>query len=831
MNFLQQTKLTREEWNNLEKPINNDKEKIILKMIDEGYNEHNIVVNTYKCLQHYLKIDKQHDITVFDLLLKELFEKSNKNNIFEIKVQDIINKLSTTKNKNKNMNKKDKIKLESSIKRFKNDKKQTEIIEFIIISIFKTLAKIIIKDNKKYSTHKNFGTSIYNLQKIHDFYHEDINNVIKSLMETIIQKFIHTVEYKKVLKYISNYVEHNEIMNYKKMNLYEHQKSIYNVFKNHNEPKFIWYCAPTSSGKTLTPIGLSNEYKVLFMCASKHIGLSLAKSSYFCHKKIAFALGCNDVEDIRLNYNAVNKYKILKNGRKIPDNTDGTKVEMIICDLLSFGVAMIYMKSFHPLNKIVLFWDEPTIGLDHETHTLHDIIKKNWSINVIPNVVFSCATLPKQNEIQSIVESFRTKFPNSFFDYIDVHDNFSNVLLYDEFSNVIMPHTYFNNLDLMKQFINYQGKKYFKFYNCCECAKFLLFYDKYYDQSFISKYFNTLDNIDMNYIKNVYIECLSNINEQESWNTMFQKYESNYLKYNMEHSNDNLYIGPELTTISSKSLTNGPTLYITNQIENISKYLLMKNQIDDTILKVILTKIEQNNKINENLVQKQKDYEDRIEKFKDNENVMANMRFPPDVLELHHEIERLQGKIKSLSLDLKYIPNTKHHYELWNKNSETSFVDSDVYSGCVHDETINTISQLGTLNHVYKILLLMGIGVFTNYKLKTEEGQYFDESLHDIENNDYVEIMKYLAENKNLYLILAHSDYIYGTNYQFSHCYLGKDMKNLSQEKIIQCIGRIGRQDKNKHFSFRFRCLEQIETLYSIPEFNIEAINMNKLFI
>ena len=88
-----------------------------------------------------------------------------------------------------------------------------------------------------------------------------------------------------------------------------------------------------------------------------------------------------------------------------------------------------------------------------------------------------------------------------------------------------------------------------------------------------------------------------------------------------------------------------------------------------------------------------------------------------------------------------------------------------------------------------------------------------------------------MAENKSLYLILANSDYIYGTNYQFSHCYLGKDMINMTQEKIIQCIGRIGRQEKNKHFSFRFRSNEQIDLLYSIPQNDIESKNMNKLFI
>ena len=56
-------------------------------------------------------------------------------------------------------------------------------------------------------------------------------------------------------------------------------------------------------------------------------------------------------------------------------------------------------------------------------------------------------------------------------------------------------------------------------------------------------------------------------------------------------------------------------------------------------------------------------------------------------------------------------------------------------------------------------------------------------------------------------------------------------MINMTQEKIIQCIGRIGRQEKNKHFSFRFRSNEQIDLLYSIPQNDIESKNMNKLFI
>ena len=63
------------------------------------------------------------------------------------------------------------------------------------------------------------------------------------------------------------------------------------------------------------------------MCASKHIGLGLAKSAYYCNKKIGFAFGCKNMEDVRLNFNAINKFTIMKNGYKKPDHSDGRKLK------------------------------------------------------------------------------------------------------------------------------------------------------------------------------------------------------------------------------------------------------------------------------------------------------------------------------------------------------------------------------------------------------------------------------------------------------------------------------------------------------------------------
>ena len=170
-------------------------------------------------------------------------------------------------------------------------------------------------------------------------------------------------------------------------------------------------------------------------------------------------------------------------------------------------------------------------------------------------------------------------------------------------------------------------------------------------------------------------------------------------------------------------------------------------------MKNIQEKIHKNTQISEQLSKKRKDYEDKIEKFKDNEKVMENMRFPPDIMELHRDIEALQQKIQELRIEPKFKPNTRDHYKKWCTHEDNEYDESDVYSSYVGDKETESVMQLYTIHALYKILLLMGIGVFSNEIMPCDEENIKTEDIKQ-ENNAYVEIMKDLAEQKSLYLIL-----------------------------------------------------------------------------
>ena len=190
---------------------------------------------------------------------------------------------------------------------------------------------------------------------------------------------------------------------------------------------------------------------------------------------------------------------------------------------------------------------------------------------------------------------------------------------------------------------------------------------------------------------------------------------------------------------------------------------------------------------------------------------MANEnRFPPEVHQHKRKIENLQAKIGIVSLPNIYIPNTTNHYNKWHSEADQT---NQLFKSEITPENIMNLMKLNDIEPIWKLLLLMGIGTFMNHK-----------------SSGYIEIMKKMAENQKLLLIIASSDYIYGTNYQFCHGYIGKDLIDLTQEKIIQSLGRIGRNHSDKDYSIRFREDTILKKVFNKLNVKKEGENMNKIF-
>ena len=252
-------------------------------------------------------------------------------------------------------------------------------------------------------------------------------------------------------------------------------------------------------------------------------------------------------------------------------------------------------------------------------------------------------------------------------------------------------------------------------------------------------------------------------------------------------------------------------------------------------MKDIMEKIEFNNVINEKIDQLESELNFEEEKLtskltggsvdnskearglqnkkKDKSKIASSLIDKTDdkkIRKMKEDIGILKGMIKQASLDDLFIPNRLAHLAKWAQGLNTS----NSFTSNIDENIIVNIMLLKDVDDSWKILLLLGIGVFTEHK-----------------SQDYTEIMKKLADQQKLYLIIADSDYIYGTNYQFCHGYLSKDLV-LTQEKIIQALGRIGRNNIQQEYSVRFRDDSQITTLFTkfASEDKPEVINMNRLF-
>ena len=875
---LKQRKLNKSEWDSIEIQVS-EAELDVLHLIIKGYHDVTIRINKYNSIFTYLKIEfseKMEDY-IYNRFLRKRADQIEKL-LMELDGTYKVMKIDV----NIKPNSSDKIRLE----RFDDETiKKSDIYEALLMGHIERLLGA-----KKLMNTKIFHFHYYTLYKLIRNNILKLNRHIINLAKIVLDKFADDIDKLVIIENAVEFIERNEsLLKYNDLVLYEHQKEIFTLIKT-PRPKLVLYMAPTGTGKTLTPIALSEQKKIIFVCAARHVGLALAKSAISVNKKIAFAFGCSSADDIRLHYFAAKEFTRNKRtgGIKKVDNSIGDNVQIIICDIKSYLPAMYYMLAFFPANDIVTYWDEPTITMDYDEHEFHKTIRKNWKENIIPTIVLSSATLPKENELTQTIPDFLNKFPGAEICNIVSHDCKKSIPIINKDGFVVVPHYLSNNYEQMlrvaEHCVNYLTL--LRYFDLKEVVEFITFVNKnnYANNRMrLERHFEDLDDINMKNIKVYYVEMIRNINPS-NWQIIYSYFEQNRRPRILENTNVDTKgnkihkvrsLGPGVTSTSSNSLagaplsrlaseqitsrrvselipqgssgvyvttkdahtlTDGPTIFISNDIEKIAKFCVQQANIPGAVMDDLMQKIEYNNIINKKMfdIEVQIDViKEGIEKqvknnvnechkgisvkgrIKSNKDPKKLSKDIPDELQnkgalnkMTQEVNSLRSLIKRASLNDTFVPNKKQHLEKWAP--EMTITNS--FTSSIDEQIVADIMALNGVDNLWKVLLMMGIGVFIN---------------HD--NITYTEIMKKLADEQKLYMIIASSDYIYGTNYQFCHGFLSKDLV-LTQEKVIQAMGRIGRNNIQQTYTVRFRDDSQIAKLFTSETEKPEVRNMNILF-
>ena len=446
---------------------------------------------------------------------------------------------------------------------------------------------------------------------------------------------------------------------------------------------------------------------------------------------------------------------------------------------------------------------------------------------------------------------------------IDSHDCKKTISLLAKDGKIALPHLLFADYSkLIMECVDHcdANRSLLRYFDVAEIVRFLKHIQSILREDMrIEKWFKSIDGITLNAIKLYYLATLREL-PAEHWSPIYQ-YMTETLKPRFSHgvvdagndirkiksecgattqsipvniitrqasisSTPNIFARPTtvqtsassgilLTTADAYTLTDGPTIYLAEDIEKIGRFYIQQSKIPDAVFSTIQQKIDKNNLILKQIKKMEQEVElktasstsssdDKSSKKMEREPVSKEAR------RLLEQIQEMRMAMQTVHLNSMYIPNTKQHQEIWLPKSSPLVKNAFVPN--VDEEDVREIMALDVENQ-QKLLLILGIGVFSKSS-----------------NSQYAEIMKRLAYEQRLFLIIASSDYIYGTNYQFCHGFIGKDLDNMTQQKTIQAIGRIGRNNIQQEYTVRFRDDGVLMQLFKKSSVNVEATMMNRLF-
>lgn len=520
---------------------------------------------------------------------------------------------------------------------------------------------------------------------------------------------------------------------------------------------------------------------------------------------------------------------------------------------------------------------EESAGADTALAMFQKEVREMWHLNEIPQWVLSSATLPSADALHEMTRTFRDKFGDVVIETVDSHHYEKSVSIVSPDGYTYMPH-YESDMMTVRSMVRSlnENRSLRRYLDVKECGQFLYTVFHYIGESnasapelSMSLYVNDIRELTMHRLKDIYCEVLEAVSRgcETNWELLremvqaqrvqrlvattpapIQKMQSTdsgersgasvktggggeLMRLNSVNvvtstpsaqsggiattptplRND---IGMYITASDAHTLTHGPTLFLTAEPLKIAMFCFQTAGIPATLLDKLKENIEHNVSIQkqlEELAEEKRELSngssslaskalDKAEKLADATGGVSGSGVMSKLFLLENKENVLRMTLKRVALPDKYVPNTLEHLRKWVPAfSDIPQMYDDVFRSSVSEEDVERIVKLTGVSNELKMLLLMGIGTVSPRHCTTE----------------YLEMMKKLAGEQRLYLVIADANYLHGTNYQFCHAYISKDLRSqMTQEQLIQAMGRVGRAHLQNMYTVRVRDHEFAKRLF-----------------
>lgn len=587
-------------------------------------------------------------------------------------------------------------------------------------------------------------------------------------------------------------------------------------FHSKNIPSLYFYPAAIGGGKTtsIVPLGryieqynkrTNNDVKIIFACSVEPVLIEVAKMFY--NVDIPFAIIKIQDEELKISphFRYKVKYTVVKKkdgSKKKVDNKNKIRHPILhIGDLAS---------SYRMLQKYpdsILFLDEPTVGADKVDHPVTKAF-----INIMdicpPMTILSSATLPEPEQIQCIVDMYKSRHPNGELIKTLATESLIGCEIICKSGESLLPHYGCKTKSELKNIIDRVENDPFigRLYPApvvCKILKRLenlniivptlddLFgnicnFNQTEIRKLAIKLLNILVDCDDDIIENVCrpIEVvITNINdvekesdsdfddsdnENEEYTSLSNSFSR--MTYNFNEiltSQAHRYLGRCLVATSTPRLTAEKLFDELFKNKNISANNIIKqynselDQYDRTVEK--RTKFIENSgrTINKSETARKEKYVD-----KDSKDVKSE------------KIQQLSEEKPKLKFSSQYRVNTINHI----KKFCPSFIDS-VEFDITNLQNINILENYNLnmdISDKLMLLLFAGIGVYDP-----------DDRLL---KQEYNKVILNMMKNGELAFIFSGEHIFYGAHFPLSHVYICDDIaENHSIKSIFQLMGRAGR--------------------------------------